>query len=57
MLAVDYPLLKAQEAALRAYVQEAASTPADQLTQLNRLHSDGVLSDADFEKAKAKILV
>jgi Short C-terminal domain/Phospholipase_D-nuclease N-terminal len=47
-----------QEQDFRGYVQEAAggSGPADQLTKLAALKDQGVLSDAEFEAEKAKIL-
>jgi len=40
------------------YVQQAAasSSPAEQLEKLAELRASGSLSDADYEKAKAKIL-
>ena len=42
----------------RSYVQEAASggTPADQLTKLADLRDRGIISAAEFEREKAKIL-
>jgi type VI protein secretion system component VasK len=42
----------------RSYVQEAASagTPADQLAKLADLRDRGVISAAEFEREKAKIL-
>jgi hypothetical protein len=47
-----------QEEAFRGYVQEVASTSgsADQLSKLAELKDRGVLSDAEFEAEKAKIL-
>jgi ABC-type multidrug transport system fused ATPase/permease subunit len=49
---------KAQDAAMRAYVQEAAGTAssADELTKLAGLRDHGVISEAEFEREKAKIL-
>lgn len=47
------------EAATRAYIQEAASSgggTADQLDKLARLRQDGVISDQEFEQQKAKLL-
>jgi len=47
-----------QEQAFRGYVQDVAgdSSPADQLTKLADLKAQGVLTDAEFEAQKAKIL-
>jgi type VI protein secretion system component VasK len=50
---------QAQDAAAKAYIQQAAGTggsTADQLAQLADLKSQGVLDDAQFETAKAKVL-
>ncbi len=47
------------DAAMRAYVQQAAgsgSSSADELTKLAELHKSGVLSDEEFAAQKAKIL-
>jgi ABC-type multidrug transport system fused ATPase/permease subunit len=49
-----------QQKAFDQYVREAAGTPgatsADQLSKLADLKSQGVLTDAEFEAQKAKIL-
>lgn len=48
-----------QEAAFRAYVQDAASSgggTAEQLSKLADLKAQGVLTDAEFEAQKAKLL-
>jgi hypothetical protein len=50
-----------QDEAFRSYVREAAgptsaASPADQLTQLAGLRDRGVISGAEFEQQKAKIL-
>ena len=49
-----------QQQAFDQYVKEAAGTPgsttADQLAKLADLKSQGVLTDAEFEAQKAKIL-
>lgn len=47
-----------QEQEFRGYVQEAAagSTAADQLAKLADLRDRGVVTDAEFEAEKAKIL-
>jgi hypothetical protein len=50
----------AQQKAFDQYVQQAAGTPgastADQLSKLADLKAQGVLTDAEFEAQKAKIL-
>ena len=49
-----------QDAEMRSYVQHAAASsqanPADQLTKLADLRDRGVVSAAEFEREKAKIL-
>ncbi len=47
-----------QEQEFRGYVQDAAGSPgtADQLAKLADLKGQGVLTDAEFENQKAKIL-
>ncbi len=54
-----------QERAFRAYVQEAAApgptapgtgTKADELGRLAALHDRGDITDAEYERAKAKVL-
>lgn len=47
-----------QEASFRSYVQEAAGTPsaADELRKLGELRDGGVITAADYETAKAKVL-
>jgi ABC-type multidrug transport system fused ATPase/permease subunit len=47
-----------QEADFRSYVQEAAGSqsPADQLAKLADLRDRGVITPAEFESQKAKIL-
>src|SRR6266480_5174092 len=50
---------QAQEAAFRSYVQETAGSSggtSDQLAQLASLRESGVITDAEFEQGKAKIL-
>ena len=50
---------QAHDAARRAYIQSAAGTSpssADELARLADLKNQGVLSDAEFEQAKAKAL-
>ena len=49
----------AQNAAATAYIQQAAGTTkstAEEIAHLNDLKTQGVLSDAEFEAAKAKAL-
>jgi len=49
----------AQDAAARQYIQQAAGTTpstADELQRLADLKAQGVISDAEFETAKAKAL-
>ena len=50
---------KANDAAARAYIQQAAGTSpssADELQRLADLKSQGVIDDAEFQKMKAKIV-
>ena len=50
---------QAQEAAQREYIQSAAGTSpstAEELARLADLKSQGVISDAEFEQAKAKAI-
>ncbi len=54
----DVAQATAQDEALRAYVREAAQqngSTADELAKLADLHDHGVISDADFERGKAKV--
>lgn len=46
----------AQQDAFRQYVRNTAASPTDDLAKLSDLHSRGVLSDEEFERAKAKLL-
>jgi hypothetical protein len=53
--------VRAQDEAFRAYVRDAAGTDghtshADQLATLASLHDRGVLSDEEFQRAKASVL-
>lgn len=47
-----------QEAAFKAYVRDAAAptSPADDLAKLADLRERGVITDAEFEQQKAKVL-
>lgn len=48
---------QAQDAAARAYIQQAAGTsasPADELARLADLKERGVIDDAEFQRLKAK---
>jgi hypothetical protein len=50
---------QARDAAMRAYVQDAAGTttsPAAELERLANLKAQGVIDDAEFEKLKAQAL-
>jgi hypothetical protein len=57
----DYDRAQAQDAAFRAYVQDAAGTngsggTADELGKLAALKTQGVISDDEFAQQKAKLL-
>jgi hypothetical protein len=45
-----------QDVAFRQYVRSAASTPADDIAKLEDLKTRGVLSEEEFQSAKAKAL-
>ena len=49
---------QAQQDEFQAYVRETAGTasPADQLTKLAALKDQGVITDAEFQAQKAKLL-
>ena|SRR5215475_10438329 len=49
---------QARDQAMRAYVREAATenSPADELAKLADLRERGVISDAEFQQSKAKVL-
>lgn len=49
---------KDRDEQMRSYVRDAAgsTSTADELRKLNELRSEGVLSQEDYEKAKAKTL-
>ena len=50
---------QAQDAATRAYIQNAVSSggsATDQLTQLSNLKAQGVIDDAEFAQMKAKVV-
>jgi len=50
---------QAQEDAMQSYIRQAAGSgggAADELTKIADLHSKGVLDDAEYAAAKAKIL-
>jgi multidrug resistance efflux pump len=48
---------QAQETAQRAYIQSVAgASPADELSRLADLKNKGVISDAEFERLKAKVV-
>jgi Phospholipase_D-nuclease N-terminal/Short C-terminal domain len=46
----------AQQEAFRQYVRSASASPTDDLSKLSDLHSRGVLTDEEFQRAKSKIL-
>jgi hypothetical protein len=46
----------AQQNAFRQYIRSAARSPADDLSTLDDLRNRGVISDDEFERAKAKVL-
>jgi hypothetical protein len=48
--------MQREEEAFRAYVQDAAGGPAQQLAVLADLHDRGKISDAEFESAKSKLV-
>ncbi len=45
-----------QDQAFQQYVRTTASSPADDIAKLDDLRNRGVISDEEFEKAKAKAL-
>ncbi len=49
---------QAQQAQMRAYVQDAAGTvsPSDELVKLAALRDKGVIDDAEFQRMKAKLV-
>ena len=49
---------KAQDAAAKQYIQNAVAqtSPADEIARLADLKDKGVISDAEFQQAKAKAL-
>ena len=53
-----YQQAAAREQAARAYIQEAAggTSTADEIKKLADLKTSGVISDAEFEAQKAKLL-
>jgi hypothetical protein len=55
----DVAQAQAQDEAFRTYVRQAASengSSANELTKLADLHDRGVISDAEFQQGKEKIL-
>lgn len=55
----DIAEAQAQDDALRSYVQDAAASgggAADELSKLSDLKQRGVITDAEFEAQKAKVL-
>ena len=54
----DARMAHTQDEAFRSWVRHAAGTPsaADELAKLADLREKGVINDAEFDRAKAKIL-
>lgn len=55
----DIAQAQAQDEAFRSYVQDAAGSnggTADELSKLSDLKARGVITDAEFEQQKAKVL-
>jgi cell division protein FtsX len=46
----------AQQEAVRHYIRTTARTPAEDLESLDDLRRRGVLTDEEFERAKAKVI-
>ena len=50
---------RTQDAAARAYIQDAAGTPtsaADELSRLADLKSQGIIDEAEFQRLKANVI-
>jgi len=47
---------QAQDTAARAYIRDAAASPAAELAQLADLKDKGVIDEAEFQRLKAKAL-
>ena len=47
---------QAQDQAMRAYVRDAAASPATEVAQLAELKEKGVIDEAEFQKLKAKAI-
>ena len=47
---------QAQDQAARAYIREAAGSPASELERLADLKAKGVIDDAEFQQLKAKAM-
>ena len=58
MTAREVAAVQAQEQAARQYIQQAAGTTsaADELARLAELKNQGVISDDEFAKMKAKLI-
>jgi hypothetical protein len=55
----DIAAARTQQEAMNAYIRETAgsgASAADELSKLADLRAKGVLSDAEFERSKAKLL-
>ena len=47
---------QAQDSAARAYIRDAAASPASELAKLADLRAQGVIDEAEFQRLKAKAL-
>ena len=45
-----------QDAAMQAYIRDAAASPADELAKLSQLRDQGVITDAEFQAGKNRVL-
>ena len=52
----DVRIAQAQDQAFRSYAQEVAGGLSTELARLGELKDKGVISDAEFDRAKAKLL-
>jgi hypothetical protein len=52
----EHALAREQDAAVRGSVGSAGASPADDIAKLDELRRRGVISDEEFERAKARAL-
>jgi ABC-type multidrug transport system fused ATPase/permease subunit len=45
-----------QDAAMQAYIRDAAGSPADEVAKLSQLRDQGVITDAEFQAGKNRVL-